>query len=273
MRRALAVIGGLFGVLIVVTAPGSAQSPPSVSDVVQKMKQALEPARASTRTLTITVSDMGDTQKFIARQARKQMPDGKRMVTVMMEPEDVRGMAFLVSEPKDPTKSMVMWTYVPFIRRVKKILAIDGFQHFLGTDFTYADLGFVRVHKNYKLLGSEQHGGTLAYKVNEKLPPDQYYYSHIILWVGQSSMLPLQRDYYDPAGDVVWKREVFDSVSTVDGVPTILHAKMTDLIENTSTDLNVTQIKYDTEVPDALLDPSHLPKLVDDPAWQAGTTQ
>ena len=53
----------------------------------------------------------------------------------------------------------------------------------------------------------------------------------------------------------------------IDSVPTIMHVKMTDLLQNTSSEINVTQIKYDVEVPDALFDPTRLPKLVDDSVW------
>lgn len=259
----------LIGALIVAAGPVAAQPPPSVNAVVQKMKEAFEPARPSTRTLTITINNMGESSTLVARQARKQTADGKRMVTVLTQPADLHGSASLVAESKQAMQPPVMWIYEPFIRRVRKLITIDGFEHFLGTDFTYADLGFVRLHKHYRLLGSEDHAGTKAYKVEEKLPPDQVYYSRVVLWIAQSTMLPLERDYYSSAGDL-WKKEVFDSVSVVDGVPTVLHVKMTDLMGNTSTDINVTQIKYDVDVPDGFFDPDRLPKLVDDPLWQAG---
>ena len=265
MKRVLTLIGALM----VVASPMAAQSPTNVKAVVQKMKDAFEPTRPSTRTLVITVSDLGDTKKFIAGQARKQLPDGKRMTTVLLQPADVRGMAFLVSEPKDAKKPTMMWIYVPFIRRVRQVLGIDAYEHFLGTDFSYADLGFVRQDLSYQLLGSEQHAGVKADKINEKFPPNQYYYSHLVMWVAQSNMLPLQRNYYDPAG-ALWKTELFDSVSVIDGSPTVLHVQMKDVQANTSTDLNVSKVQYDVALPDSLFDPTYLPKLADDPVWQSG---
>jgi hypothetical protein len=262
----------LIGALLVAGSPVVAQPPQDVNALVKRMKEAVEPSRPSTRTLTLTVSNMGQAQKFVAGQARKKLRDGKRMATVLLEPADLLGTAFLVAESKDPTKPTTTWIYIPAIRRVRKLIAIDTYQHFLGTDFTYADLGFVRQYKNYRLLGKEPHAGVTAYKIEEKLPPDQMYYSRVITWIAPSTMLPLESDFYDPAG-MLWKREIYDSVSTIDGVPTVLHVQMTDLESNTSTDLNVSQVQYDVPVPDSLFDPQHLPHLADDPVWQVGAKQ
>ena len=264
MRRVLT----LMAVLFVAVVSAAAHAAPTVTSVLQKMKDAFEPDRPSVRTLTITVNDMGETQKLVAGQARKRMADGKRMTTVVLEPAEARGIGFLVFEPTDHAKPTLMWMYVPVIRRVREVLPIDSFEHFLGTDFTYADLGFVRMHKTYRLVGVKQHNGTNAYQVEEKLPPALMYYSRVVAWIAQSSMLPLERDYYDPTG-MLWKKELFDSATMVDGTPTILHVQMKDLEGNTSSDLNVTQIKYDVNVPDALLEPQSLPKLADDPLWKA----
>ena len=267
MRR----IRTLIGALIVAAVPMAAQALPSVSTVLQKTKEASDPPRPSTRTIAITVDNLGEAQKFVARQARKQMADGKRMTTVLMDPVELRGTAIMVFEPKDQSKPTIMWTYLPFVRRVRKIIAVDNYEHFLGTDFTYADLGFsfMRSHHSYRLVGVEQHAGTTAYKVEEKFLPGQLFYSRITTWIAQDTMLPLERDYYDPTGRL-WKRETFDSVATINGRPTDMHVQMKDLDATTSSDLTLSQVLYDVELPDTLFDPDHLPRLTDNAEWTPG---
>jgi outer membrane lipoprotein-sorting protein len=242
---------------------------PDANTVLMNMKEVFEPARPSTRTLTFTDKAVGESQKLVAHQARKAKADGKWMATVMLQPPEARGVAFLVNEPKDPTQGTVVWMYMPFLRRVRKVVGIGSYEHFLGTDFTYADLGFVRAHKNYKLLGTKQHAGTNAYELQEKPPGADSFYSRIVLWIAQNNMLPLERDYYDPAG-VLWRTEIFDSATVINGVPTILHVQMKDLEGKISTDLNVSDINYDVEVPDSIFDPDRLPALADDKLWKAG---
>jgi outer membrane lipoprotein-sorting protein len=260
----MTVVGAL-----IVAATSVAAEAPDANTVLMKMKEAFEPARPSTRTLTFTDKAVGESKKLVANQARKVKADGKWMATVLLQPPEARGVAFLVTEPKDPTQGTVVWIYMPFLHRVRKVVGIGSYEHFLGSDFTYADLGFVRAHKNYKLLGTKQHAGTNAYELQENLPAGQSFYSRVVLWIAQSDLLPLQRDYYDPAG-VLWKTEIFDSATVIDGVPTILHVQLKDLEGKTSTDLDVSSIKYDVEVPDSIFDPDRLPALADDPLWKAG---
>ena len=261
----------LTGALIVAAIPLAAQALPSVRTVLQQTKEASDPPRPSIRTIIITVDNLGETQKFVVRQARKKMADGKHMTSVLMEPTDLRGLAIMVFEPKDQSKPTLMWTYLPFVRRVRKIVAVDNYEHFLGTDFTYADLGFsfMRSHTSYRLDGVESHNGSKAYKVEEKFPGGQFFYSRIVTWIARDTMLPLERDYYDPAGQL-WKKETFDSVAAISGMPTVMHVRMTDLDANTSSDLNVSSVQYDVDLPDTLFDPDHLPRLTDNAEWTPG---
>ncbi len=257
----------LLAALIVTMSPAIAQPPPDPKTLVKQMKQAFEPTRPSTRKVVVSVSDMGQTIQFEGRVARKQLADGKRQVIVMTAPLDVRGTAILISEPKDPSQASVMWLYAPVIRRVRKLLPIDAYDHFLDTDFTYADLGYVRLHDRYKYLGTADVGGVKAYKVDEKIPQEEWYYSHVVTYIAESHKLPLKREYYDPAG-ALWKIEAFDRITDIDGIPTVLHAGMKDVQAGTGTDLTVSEVRYDVDVPDAIFDPMKLGQLADHPLWQ-----
>jgi outer membrane lipoprotein-sorting protein len=244
-------------------ARGHAQDP--VMDIVKNLKEALEPPRPSTRQVVLTMTAGGETVRWVARQAYKQFPDGKRMVMVLLEPAGVKGNAYLVWEPKD--KPSAVWTYLPFLRRVRELVPVDAYEHFLGTDFTYADLGFIRLHPQYRLLGQEEHGGKQTYKIEEAVPQERAYYSRVITWVAKDALLPLQRDYYDVAG-TLWKTELFE-VEMIDGVPTPLRIRMTDVQTGNSTELNISEVRYDVEIPDDVFDPKGLPQVATQPLWQA----
>jgi len=262
------VVFALLAVVVVAGSPAAGQPAPDAKALVTEMKAAFEPSRPSTRQIVVSVSDSGQTVRFVGRVARKQIGDGKRQAVVMMEPPDVRGTALLMIEPHDPSQPSVAWLYSPVIRRARKLVPIDAYDHFLDTDFTYADLGYVRLHDRYKLLGEAEVNGTKAYKVEEKIPREEWYYSRVVTYIAEGSKLPLQRDYYDPAG-ALWKTEAFDQITTIDGVPTVLHAVMKDVQAKTSTDLAVSEVRYDVEVPDAVLDPQQLSQLADHPLWRA----
>jgi outer membrane lipoprotein-sorting protein len=253
------LLAGLF-----VNSPSEAQAQDPTMDIVKKMKEAFEPVRPSTRKVVISATSGGETVQWVAYQARKQLPDGKRMLMVLIQPADLSGNAYVVSEPKD--KPSAVWMWVPFLRRIREFTTVDAYEHFMGTDFTFADLGFVRLHPQYKLLGEEAHGGKQTYKIEETVPKERAYYSRVVTWVDKGTLLPVQRDYYDVAG-ALWKTETFE-VTTIDGVPTPIRITMKDLQGKTSTEQQISNVAYDVNIPDETFDPMKLPVAANSPLWQ-----
>jgi outer membrane lipoprotein-sorting protein len=262
------LLGAILITAMCLSAPAKAHAQDQVMDIVKKMKEVFEPVRPSIRKVEITMNDKGEALHWVARQAMKQFPDGKRMVMVLTEPDEVKGNAYMIWEPTD--KPSAVWTYMPFLRRVRELMNVDAYEHFLGTDFTYADLGFVRLHPQYRLLGEEDHGGKKTYKIEETVPKERAYYSRVVTWVSTDSMLPVQRDYYDVAG-TLWKTERFEE-EMIDGVPTAIRIQMKDLQGKTNTEIRVSDVRYNVEVPDALFDPLKLSTAANAPVWQTAST-
>ena len=172
--------------------------PPEVMTIVKHMKEVYEPARPTIRKVLLSISgERGHKTEWIAAQALKVFPEGKRLLTVILTPESLRGNAFLVREQRG--KPTAMWVYSAPLRRVRFLVPVDVHQRFLDRDFTYADLSLVRLQGVYRLLGEEEHAGVRAYKVEERVPQEQAYYSRILTWVAVDSMLPLERQYFDGA--------------------------------------------------------------------------
>src|SRR5215204_3985497 len=118
-----ALIAALVACLFI-SAPSKALAQEQVMDVVKTMKEVFEPVRPSTRQVEITMTAGGETNHWVAREAMKQFPDGKRMVMVMLEPNEVKGNAYIIWEPKD--KPSAVWTYMPFLRRVRELVGVDA---------------------------------------------------------------------------------------------------------------------------------------------------
>lgn len=259
----------LFVLCFVTIVPTKAKADDPVIDIVKKMKAAFELARPSMRTVTMTMDANGETVQWVARQAYKQFPEGKKMAMVLLEPADAKGNDFVIWEPTE--KPSAVWMYMPVLRRVRELAPIDAYEHFLGTDFTYADLGFVRLHPQYRLIGEEAHAGKQTYQIEEIVPKERAYYSRILTWVDKASMLPLQRDYYDVGGRL-WKTELF-TIETIDGVPTPIRRQMKDLQGKSSTTLQISAMRYDATIPDEVFDPLTLPGLATSPVWLATDTK
>jgi len=264
---ALAAILVMAG--LATAAPGwAAEEDSSVAlTILKKTKALLEPERPSIRKVVMSLSAKGETVQKVMGQAFKTFPDGKRMVLVMLVPDDVKGMGYLIMERENQPD--VMYVYIPSMRRTREISGlVDRYASFFGTDFTYSDLGFINLNGEYRVLGEEACEGVDAYKVEEKVPVQPAaYYSKIITWVAKDSMLPLRRDYYAPSGDL-WKTELFKDVSVVDGVPTTMRIVMKDVQANTSTELKLSELQYCGTLSDELFDPKNLAKVAENPIWQ-----
>lgn len=272
--RGLPRIGDIGGYLVAVaflsigfTETRLLAAPPEVTTIVQKMRAALDPSRPSTRKVVITVRSEGESAEWTAYQARKEFPAGKRILTVILDPESVKGVALLIWEQKGRPEAQ--WMYLPVARRVRKIGPVSAYESFLNTDFTYYDLGFIGLHdRGFTYLGEETHTGVKVYKVQE-VPSNPFYYSRVLAWIAADTFLPIQRDYYDPA-NALWKTERFEDRTVIDGVPTVLRMVMEDKQAGTSSELRVSDVRYDAKIPDELFDPTYLPKAASHPVWQSG---
>jgi outer membrane lipoprotein-sorting protein len=251
-----------FGICL--AAPALA-APPSAMQIAEGMKAALEPPKPSLRAFEVTITaPEGGKTSWIGRQARKQLPDGRRMLTILLSPTDLRGTAVLSQER--PGEQEVQWAYLPALRRVRKLVDRTAFESVLGTDVTYSDMGFFSVtDRTFEYLGEEKVDGRSVYKLQE-VPKDKWLFSRVVSYVDPSTMLPVRREYYDLVGEL-WKVALRDNSAVVEGIPTPLHYRMEDKQAGGSTDVQVTEVRYNVELPDDLFQPNKLPQAASNPVW------
>jgi hypothetical protein len=259
-------IAALTAVLASFTVTSAALAdPPKPEILLQEMKAALEPSKPSIRQLSMTVRSAGEAVQWKAAQARAQVDGANVVLTVLLEPADVRGTAVLMrEEPGQPTSE---WLYLPMLRRIRRIVPVDEFESFLNTEFTYADMGFVNVqNRKVKLLGEESLNGIAAYKLQET-PDDQRTFSRIVTWLGKATQQPLKREYYD-AANRLWKVETFDDVAVIHDLPTAQHVHIEDVQTGYSSEYRITRVDYDASIPKELFDWQQLSTAAQSPLWK-----
>lgn len=249
----------------------AAATPPGDQAIVEEMRSVFDATQPRLSQLMITVrNDEGEEQaRWVASLARKQVADGQRTLMVLLEPEALQHNAVLIGEGAE--QAATMWLFTPAIQRVRGITPVDAYERFLRTDFTFSDLGFVHRRSTYRVLGEDRTAGVRAYMI-EEVPQDPWYYSRILTWVTADSLLPLRREYYDRAGRL-WKTEVFDQITVINGVPTPLRIRMHDLQQGTTTELQIREVRFDLDLPDALFQPQGLREVATSPLWQSYRTQ
>jgi len=236
---------------------------PDATTIINKTKAALEPEKSSVRRLTLRVTGPGGgASQMTVGQARKRVGGTPTVLMIVMAPEALKGTALLV---KESAETNVQWLYVPAVGRVRKLVSPEAYTTFLNSDFTFADLGFVSMGAKYSLSGEEKRESLATYKL-EGIPRDTWYYSRLLVWVASDTFLPVERDFFD-VGNALFKVQRWSGVTTIDGVSTALNVSMENVQAKTKTEITVDALRYDVDVPDALLDPDALPSAASSPLW------
>ncbi|MBU3946869.1 MAG: outer membrane lipoprotein-sorting protein [Proteobacteria bacterium] len=251
--------------LILSAMPSNAETP-DVSAIIEKIKIKSDALPISKKVTIIVKKGERITGQMVARTARKKFTDGRRFLLVLLEPNSLKGLSYLLRDLDD--RKYEQWIYLPYIDRVRKISEASTYESFLSTDFTYADLFLITTkNESFKYLGEEEIGGMKAYKIESVSKEPNYFYSRIINWVAKDSFLIIRRDYYSP-NQSLWKRQLFENMIVINGAVVPLRIRMLDFQHDTSTELIFTEIDSDIELPDEIFVPEQLKYSLDCPVWQ-----
>jgi len=148
---------------------------PDAASIVSQMKQALVPAIPSVRVMTLRVNGPTSSVQWKMAQARAKVNGLNRMLTVMLLPSSWgKGIALLDEDNPSPTAA-VEYIYLPAIQRVRRFTALQAWEPFFGSDFSYQDFSFPRLSTHAVLKGTEHRNGTACYRLEESLANNPYY--------------------------------------------------------------------------------------------------
>ena len=145
------------------------------------------------------------------------------------------------------------WIYLPALKRVKRITTSDADQSFLGTDFTYADMGATKIDQStYSLLREEKLKGNMCWVI-ETIPMASAGsdYSKKISWVSKEMLLPIYVEMFDKEGKLI-KKLTTDNIEKIQGFWTPRVSKMENVQSEHSTILTMDKIVYEENLPDGI---------------------
>ena len=121
---------------------------------------------------------------------------GDRTMFVFDRPRDVKGTAFLVHARKNQPDEQ--WLYLPALKRVKRISSSKQSGSFMGSEFSYEDLGTAEVEKyTHRFLRNEP-CGDLECTVSERIPVGQDSgYSRQLVWLDREELRTMQVQFFD----------------------------------------------------------------------------
>ncbi len=176
---------------------------------------------------------------------------GKDRKSVMMfqQPADVRGTMFLSWEYDTPDREDDKWLYMPAMKKVRRISGSSRNEYFMGTDYTYDDMGDRNVDEDtHTLLGNEQVDGWNCWKV-ESVPVDpEDMYTKKVFWVDKKSHMIVKGEYYDKDG-LVKTYQALD-VRQQDGIWMTFRSQMDNISRQHKTIMEINKMDFNTGVSD-----------------------
>jgi len=236
-------------------------------EIMKKADEVPEPVTSSsTATLTIHSKKGSDRIREVIMKS-KDYGEIKKEVIVFVTPKDVAGTGYLMFEYEEDEngkkKDSDNWLYMPAMKKTRRIASSgsesDG--SFMGTDFTYRDMGDRSLNDyEYNLLGEETIDGTECYKVEciakDKTEKDPRYISYI----AKSDFILRKCELFDRQ-DQLHRVLTCTDFTTIKGFKTAQKMKMENVQTGTWSSFETSNIVYDGgDIDDSLFTVASLEK-------------
>jgi hypothetical protein len=245
MKRTLTLIA-----TVMVLAP-TAIALPSARNI---MKAVYDRPDGDTRRAIVTITLVNRHNRKRVRTLVSYSRDyGKDTKSIMQfrKPADVRGIGFLAWEYNNPAKDDDRWLHLPALRRVRRISGPSKNDYFMGSDFTYDDMGDRVVDEGIHTLLHEETIDSHSYHVIQSVPRNTNdNYSRKISWVRKDAPVTCRVDYYDHHGKLLKQLRLTD-VRKHQGFWTVYRMEMTNVQENHRTILERHEVSYDISAPES----------------------
>lgn len=177
---------------------------------------------------------------------------------VFSGPKEIRGIALLSISRQGGAEQQ--YVYTPATDRVRSVVQQERSARFLGTDFTFEDIGErTRGEFTYRLIGD---GGTMeghkTYKI-EAIPADvsKSQYKYVYYWVAQDVPVILFAEMYGAQGQKVRVMHATD-IKREGGIWGARHTEMRTIQDGTRTVLTIDSVKFNTKPDEKLFTPQGL---------------
>jgi len=148
----------------------------------------------------VLINAYGDRiERRMVSKLKEIRADGDKSIVKFLWPADVKGTKLLTWGHKKGNDDQ--WLYLPSLRKVKRISSRSKSGAFMGSEFSYEDLGSQEIEKfKHKFLRDAKYKKKQCW-VTQRVPVDaKSGYSKQISWIDKSMKQPLKINYYDKKG-------------------------------------------------------------------------
>ena len=199
-----------------------------------------------TSDLTMTlINKSGDQRVRKIKQFTKDLGNVEKSIMFFLSPADVKNTSFM-SWTYDSDQSDDQWIYLPALKKTKRISSDSKSDYFMGSDFTYDDLGDRKLEDDtHKLLREETMDGKECYVVESLSKDEDYMYSKTMVWVNKSNFIGVQKEFYDEDEDLL-KVLTIKEVEEISGIWVITNSEMKNVQKNHRTTMVLNNVQINT---------------------------
>ncbi len=174
---------------------------------IMRRSFAVGKVRDSRAEITLTLIGESGTQRVRAASSlTKLLPNGTDEARLIRftAPADIRGTSVLLIEHAGSDDDM--WLYLPALRKVRRVIASNKKDSFVGTDFSYGDiLGHKVDDWQYAPRGTETVDGVPTYVIDALPRSDRVAndtgYGKRAVWVRTDNFVTIKTETWDRAGN------------------------------------------------------------------------
>jgi hypothetical protein len=183
--------------------------------------------------------------------APKTAPDGDRLLIRFTYPNDIRGTSFLVwKHPGGAASEDERFLYLPSLGRVRRIAGSEAQDSFVGSDFSYEDIGG-RDFEDFTYTLADEHSAWTApdgasrpaYRLVSTRKDRSASFPRVVSLVLKDSFVVVQADVFNRRDE---KQKVYSvkRLQQLQGIWTVLESAMTNDLDKTRTELLVEKVVY-----------------------------
>lgn len=204
-----------------------------------------------TSDLTMTlINKSGDQRVRKIKQFTKDLGDVEKSIMFFLSPADVKNTSFM-NWTYDSDQGDDQWIYLPALKKTKRISSDSKSDYFMGSDFTYDDLGDRKLDDDtHKLLRDETMDGKECYVVESVSKDEDYMYSKTLVWIDKSNYVGVKKEFYDEDEELL-KILTIKEVAKISDIWVIKNSEMKNVQKNHRTTIILSSIQINTGMSDS----------------------
>ncbi len=246
--KTLKIFGIIFAIVLIANVSAFAQKITGLQVIEKVYNRPIGNDMTADLTM-ILINSSGNKRVRKIKQFSRDFGKVEKKIMFFVAPADVKNTSFMNWSYEEEGKDDDQWIYLPALKKIKRISSDSKSDYFMGSDFTYDDLGDRKPTDDiHKILREEKLNGEDCYVI-ESIPKDKdYMYSKTITWVIKDKWIGLKKDFYDEDGEYL-KTLTVDKYQNINGFLIITHTTMNNLQKKHKTIMELTNVKINTGIP------------------------